>query len=589
MFVLLCVAVTTTTALDVEARRRRRPTRRQMQQQQQKQLVEVEMRTNATRVEVGDTFQVDVIVTVRSEDPVEELVLPDFSAFRVLDDRRSRSQRIAAVNGVKSVEFVRNYTYVLLAERTGKHTISAARAKVGTQRTAAKPLRIMVDKRDPRRQRDKNGERDLYLDVKFDKKSAFVGEQVTLTVEVYATTGVDIRQLQVPELPGFWVEEMGGGRVRPTERRIGGRTFYVYPLQKLALFPLDVGTQSTGPMSVQVTTGGGLFKRGKTTVLNAPAQTLEVKPVPPAPAGVAFKGNVGFYRLRSSLSAATTPAGQAVTLKVELTGEGNPGQAQLPDVAAALQKVDGLRVFPPSTSDRKSVERGHLYGAKQVELLVQPLDEGVFEIPAFEVAFFNPHNQQFEKARSRPLRLRATPRSTSASTSTNSARRQQVIEGARPLHIRVPLDGKPRPLWQWGAVAGIPMVLLALLSFALLRRRQDHAASAAGRWAQARKDILQRVDEAEQQQKLQDVQDLLLQTLADHVADDAKSIPLPTLRERLRKAGLPPKLADDATEWLEQVDAVRYAGETGDRRSLFKAGRGLIETLFDHVKQGSRA
>ncbi|MCP4500061.1 MAG: protein BatD [Deltaproteobacteria bacterium] len=556
-------------------------------------VVSIDTRVNTKRVSVGDTFQLDVVVTVRSNASLEELVLPDLSAFRVLDDKRHRSQSVYSKNGVRTEEYTRTYTYILLAERVGKHSISTARARVGAQVAKSKSLSVVVERAPRKRRPNQTNQQDYFLKVAFDKEKAFIGEQVNLSVEVYASSSVDIRPLKVPSLPGFWVEELGSKQVRATERRIGGRSFYVYLIKKLAVFPLDVGIHDTGSISVQVTTGGGLWSRGKKRVLNAPAQRLEVMPLPsPKEAGASvdlekgFEGNVGFYRLRSSLSASSTHAGQAVSLKITLSGEGNPGQARLPDVEKVLKKIEGLRVFPPSLSESKSVERGHLYGEKSIELLVQPLNPGRIQLPSFSTTFFNPISGKYERSSSRPLLLKVSAKKAVSSTKKMQQKRQKEISGTRPLATRLPLLGSPQPLWRSVLWTTLPLIFFSFALNFFFRRRKRRGNSASGRLARAEKECAQKVAEAERSQKLQDVQELLFQVLMDYVDDDARGFPLPELQRRLFEKGLSQELSQHITLWLEQVDAVRYAGETGERRALFSTGKHLLTQLFVYAAKG---
>ena len=100
-----------------------------------------------------------------------------------------------------------------------------------------------------------------------DKRSAFVGEQVTLTYKIL--TQLQITQVEVKEIPslnGFWVEEIEVPK-NPTaaNRVVNGKQYAEYVIKKQALFPTKEGAlqipSATFGLVVR-TSSGGLFSLG---------------------------------------------------------------------------------------------------------------------------------------------------------------------------------------------------------------------------------------------------------------------------------------------------------------------------------------
>lgn len=557
--------------------------------------VELSAEVNATKVRVGDVFQLDVVLTVRSDAQPDELVLPDLSDFKVVRSQRGpSSSSTTIVNGRMSVKQSAVYTYLLRADAPGKKRIGPARARVGRSVATSDPIVVEVVEKAGADKADRSSDLDpaarfpegedlppFFLDVRFDKDEVYTGEQALLSVQVYARdlVDIDVRDLETPKPPGFWVEVLESpSRVRPTQRTLRGQTYLVYPLLKVALFPLEAGEHTLDPIAVTIAVSrGGVWGRRQQYTLSSDPVALLALPLPKEGRPQGFvEGNVGRFQLSATVDKREVPLGQPVTLRVQASGEGNLGAVSLPDVASELE---GARVFPPTFDERKAVHHGRLYGEKLAELLVQPKEAGTFEIPAFTLRYFDPGTKRYEVARTEPITLRVTP---SAVSSGQKGARQAIFKGARPVHRRLvaPQDPRPlhaRPLYLGGLLASL---VVGGALFAAGRRRQASSRSLDGRRRKARRARRAAFERAREERDLTATEHVLVEAVAARFGDDVRALASDRLGPELEARGLQSSLARDLGAFFEAALTARYAPKSGvDRKSLFDDAERLLERI----------
>ena len=155
---------------------------------------------------------------------------------------------------------------------TGEITLKVVKEGTGQSQTPRRrsPFSVFddmgLDEDSPLR--DRTPRRAEVLTVaELDKRSAFVGEQVTLTYKIL--TQLPITQVEVKEIPslnGFWVEEIEVPK-NPTaaNRVVNGKQYAEYVIKKQALFPTKEGAlqipSATFGLVVR-TSSGGFFSLG---------------------------------------------------------------------------------------------------------------------------------------------------------------------------------------------------------------------------------------------------------------------------------------------------------------------------------------
>jgi BatD DUF11 like domain len=178
---------------------------------------------------------------------------------------------------------------------------------------------------------------------------------------------------------------------QPEPFQTGGadpRTGLVYRTRAVARTPGRLRLNPTS-QTVSLNLGGtvfGFFQRSQYQQFAVPSSpiTIEVKPLPPAPAG--FTGAVGDFQLASKVVPVHVKVGEPVTWTVELSGTGNwPDIQGLPsrEVPASFQVIQprAKRTLPPNK----------LFDGKLAEdIVLVPMQPGTYELPALNFVLFDP-------------------------------------------------------------------------------------------------------------------------------------------------------------------------------------------------------
>ncbi|MBO4649184.1 MAG: BatD family protein [Lentisphaeria bacterium] len=212
----------------------------------------------------------------------------------------------------------------------------------------------------------------MELEVPGGKNSCYLGEEIPLEVNIYVLAGVqpqlswpqvsfgskdgavfrDYRQTN-PENPNF-----AGVTQHRTERN--GREYILYSF-RTAVRPITAGKLeiSAGEEAALVVPAARrqrsmdpfdeifddpFFSRGRriARALTAGPVTLDVRNLPPVPAGVRFTGLVGEWESRVTLSPPPYKVGEPITLKVEFEGTGSADTLRHWPL-----ELKGFRVYPP--------------------------------------------------------------------------------------------------------------------------------------------------------------------------------------------------------------------------------------------------
>jgi hypothetical protein len=444
---------------------------------------------NATEVAVGDSFQLDIVVTVKSQAQVEELSLPELPrAFTVLQERRASSTQMSAVQGRREVSVEQRYMYLLRAEEAGSFRIPEATARVGRAVARAAPVVVRVVDSDAAQGRAEEGAGPgarfgkspptAFLEVTLDRTTAWPGQQITATTEIYTQQPL-AQWPRLPALkpPGFFCTTLlGEERPSPSQRTIAGRSYYVYLVNKDALFALGPGEKELPALSADVVPAGSLFSRQRSLSVRSAPATITIKPLPSEgrPSGF-VPGNVGHWQLQASVRPARGTLGEPLTLTLVATGTGSLEQLVLPTWAGA----DQARVFPATTrrEPRKTtLTDAELGGRVVVELLVQPQAEGPFKIPAFTLVTFNPEAGRYVESTTAPLVVPiGAAKGASPGLPAGTSARQLIARGARPLKRNVVAQTPPTNAPVFVGLAALAGGLALWTGGTLRRRRQGSA------------------------------------------------------------------------------------------------------------------
>lgn len=340
---------------------------------------------------------------------------------------------------------------------------------------------------------ERRGEKPIVeLLVTPDKTTAYVGEEITLLVELVTSADVQgLEWLEPPKFPGAWAEDLERPE-RPAGRRdtVDNRTVMRFALLKKLVSGLAPGTLTIPPMRIRTSLRAagdpfgdpfGYFRSQPVELASKPL-TLKVLPIPGGP----FNGPVGRFDFTARLDKTRVAVGEAATLKVRLSGPGGLRTATEPPKVNA----QGATVYPPTT--KTTPARPGTAGAVDWEYVLVPTAPGEITVPPVSLETFDPAEKKIVRRVTPPLRLLAeaaaspapgTP-GVAAGVPTGVAETTVPTPVAAPIAAATPslpgptLDLSRRtvtvPLWLLVAVPGGAVVATGIW-FASRRRRSVRA------------------------------------------------------------------------------------------------------------------
>lgn len=551
-----------------------------------------------TRVVVGDMVTLQVDIAAHADGAIE-LSVPQVDGLTEIGRSKSEGTSIS-FDGFHQ-QITKQYTLQiqLQAEKPGRLTIPPVTASVGDQRAASRPLTLEVTAsaagdaeaaRPGEVEPPSASERNLFLRYSVDRASATVGEQMTLALDIYASPQIRIGVEEAsppPTLDGFWREILDQPERFPHRAEtVDGRRYDVFRVWKIALFPLNPGTKVIAPAQATFDVNRSFFG-GERVRRRTPPVKLEVKPLPQAGRPPGFNpGNVGTYTLAASVDHDTVRAGQAVTLTLALTGQGNIKNAHLPE----LGNIRGFKAYAPNVSDEVQLSAAGVSGTKKADILLMPEAGGRLEIPTLSLPVYDPAKGEYSTLTTRPIAVNvqgdpaalaaaARASGTAPAPATSAGRDQAADAGAtrdelRPLRYRSELERAAPPPWHnpiFLSLSAMPPFfygLVVLIGRVLSRARRETPESRRRRAAQVARSKLagaaRAVTAGETQRAYAELVDALLDFAGEKLGTSLRGLTVEETRGVLARHGAPLDLVDRVAKEMEAADYARFApGVTG--------------------------
>lgn len=388
----------------------------------------VEFKAEAPEVvELGEQFRLSYSLNQKGTD----LQVPTLEGFDLLmGPRTSTSSSFSSINGKVSQSVSYTYTYVLEGVKEGTFQIPSATVVVEGRRYSSNALTIQVVKgsgnpatsqgNTNRTARQESGakvnEDNLFVKVDVSRKSLYMGESLLATIKVYTRVDlVNFGQSKFPSFSGFLAEEIPTSqRVELVRENYDGKVYNVGIIQKRLLFPQHTGEITIDPFELecvvrQQLTGNrsffddffGNYRDVRVKRTSRPV-TIRVKELPQEGRPAVFNGAVGHIAMRTSVSADSLRANEAITYKVIFQGTGNLKLIEAPEIHFP---ADFENYEPKVTKDIKTGEQG-MSGTVTYEYLLIPRYAGEYTIPAVRYAYYDTQTNSYKTLQGREYRIR---------------------------------------------------------------------------------------------------------------------------------------------------------------------------------------
>ncbi|HEV3077923.1 MAG TPA: BatD family protein [Thermoanaerobaculia bacterium] len=435
------------------------------------------------------------------------------------------------------------------------------------------------------------------------------GEQAVYTIYLYTRQDVAaINATDMPSFRGFWVRDLPQPEhLVPEMVNVGAERYGRVAMIRKALFALRPGHHVLEPAGCDVVVeppSRGFFgppPRPMELHLRTLDVTVDVQPLPPAPAG--FGGLVGQVSLAAKLQPYKLHLGDGATLAVTLSGAGH-----LEGVAAPrLEVPPGLTVFPPQQQSEDHVNGGTVVGRRTWTFVIVPSRSGIYSVKPLGVSYFDPVHGQYRVAESPALALMALPAPPAAAAAGGAAAGGSAA-AAQSSRRGAALPGRERFAWPWQArgwpgllpwLAALAAVVVVVLVVALIlarRRRRPRpdepavaatapAGAAAGAGTQPG-EVEQKLREAAREERPRQAAALVEEGWRGYLARHC-GLPATTPAARwgavLAAQGMASDVADEVTRLAEELHYLRYAPQlstTGAvRDEMLARSRQLLRRL----------
>ncbi len=515
--------------------------------------IEVRARLNRQTAQVGET--VLLTVTLRAHGlHSPEIEDPKLEGFEVLSSSdRSTFRFSPSLGSVR--EFAREYTLRVLQQ--GELTIPPIRVAVADVLYETEALNLVAESEgttaiipgglQPR------PEEEVAVRLWVEPETAYVGQQVTLTVAAFFDPLVRSRlqrqpEYRPPEVQGFWTADLPGS-MRP-ERRVLGRREYFVQVYRRALFPLSSGVQRVPPAAVVYEVRRGLIYAPETFQVESAPATVVVRALPTEGAPPDFAGAVGRYDAEIWLDRSDLRAGEAVNLFLEVRGSGNLSALARPP----LPEIPGVRVYEGGEDAEVQLRGVEFAGHKQFSWVLVPERAGQYFIPELRLSYFDPVEAAFALARTEPISLLVEPATmaTVKGTGGTAIRFVKAETGRQPLGLAA-----QRGFWIAQAVPLLAFVFVLVLG--RYRLRAPHAARRRPRRRQQALKDLRPLAESGDPAFFSQLRARLLEWLGERLhRPQLSSQGVVQLQNTLEDAGVPPNVALELVGLLERCGRLRY-------------------------------
>jgi len=441
---------------------------------------EVSAFLDRTEVSVGESVVLSIQITGSQSAPAPQL--SGLGEFRVQYIGPATEMRLENGRATSSI----THRYQLMPQREGSFRLGPFPVEVDGATVEAPALVLQVAARG--QGTGNNANSGLTLDVGVGRADPFVGERVRLTIRLLIPNGLRVDDLQFPTIAADGL--LIGSLPQPAQRdeTIGGRRYRVLyfethmtpnrpvEVELRAAMGLSVLEQHRSQRGVFGGMIGGVFAERRAVEVQSEPVAIRARALPTEGRPVGFNGAVGTFDLRVSASPTSVTAGDPVTVRVEVVGEGDLSRVQPPRIG----DTPGLRVYDPVViKDAGENMRGH-------EQVVIPQSPEIKNLPTLAFSFFDSHQEAYRTVHRGPIELQVAAAASSQSGVVANGDSGRAERAPGPLGRDIVfIKGAPgdwrgvrtqwtRSVWFWTGNA-LPVAIFAFLWWRT--REQDLLAS----------------------------------------------------------------------------------------------------------------
>jgi hypothetical protein len=476
---------------------------------------------NRTEGEIGESFALTVFVEGNLDGEVQ---IPEVTGLIIR--RTGYKQSINIVNGQTYPEI--SLIFSIHPQQSGTFSIPGISATIDGKKESTVPLALSIkaagqSSSNPQAQAPQSGKGSqqrqqpgaggkrphedtggIFIERECATDTPYVGEQVVCAVRVHHRDNLVGGQRMSQNSAD--VRRFNAEGERRYARVINGQRYGVIELREI-LVAKKSGDLDVPPFALQARVltwsrrnnpldkffdnfGGGAFNfdfnftEEKDVTIKSEPQILKVKPLPEDGKPAGFNGIVGQYNLTASINKNKLPAGETVTITIELTGEGILDS--VPDLKPTVDTLGRVYADKPEYKEEVEANRG-IRSSKTFKYALVPSKPGEYQLGVIEVPVFNPKLNQYTVLRSdlgtlivepgaaeeKPVVVGVLPVTPDATKQDVKVLGQDLLAPHRNLDLRASHELTGRDWAVLAALGGSPMAMaLGLMGAGLVRARR---------------------------------------------------------------------------------------------------------------------
>ncbi len=530
---------------------------------------------------VGEMVRLEVRVRVKGGS-IEQLGLEDLKKYPELEIISHQTLRPMQVSfgfgsGVQ-VESSLAHVYILRPTAPGEYEFSPAVAKVDGKTHRSQPVTLLVrpgaglgaTPAPAAAPSEEEGDTEIsgaryddraFLRTVVEPTEAYIGQQVNVTVYLYTRLRLGPQSVipGKPAMDGFWVYDDPITSLQAQTATVRGARYQVYALHRSVAFPQRAGELNVGAPSVTFDVAGTSFFDAPQRVEREGAPvSVDVKPLPaPVPANAV----VGKYDMQMWLDRTAVETGDAVTLRIDVTGAGN-----VQDLRVDLPAVVGVRALQPVIRDQQRLTGGKLSGTRSWEWILIAEAPGTHEIPPIAIHYFDPETEQYGSASAPSVSFTASGavRSSQSAIGPAAPRAEPKSAAFGPFSMYSALRRGEVPIrsrgWFGWLLAFPPLAFgLLIVAIVLARRREQRSTTSGAVQRKLIRSAQAAVADRDPRAFYDGIVASITHALDARLGEPVGGLPHAALRTRLSEVELDDDLIERLINELEGADFARFA------------------------------
>ncbi len=284
-----------------------------------------------------------------------------------------------------------NYSYTYTYQVNSKENVKIPPIKLATNKGVknSEAFILQVAKRVSGEQ--KQGLGNVASVIEISKKRVHLGEPVLIQYKIYSRfNNIQYRE-EIPDLEGFWKEELPVRQANRSLRQINGVEYLEIIVKEVIAFPQQTGEFTIDGFDVYGVVSLSFFNQKEVQTQSKPV-SVTVVPLPSEKPDN-FMGTFGKLKVEAVVDVDSVNVNEAFNYELTFSGKGNLKLIREPDLDWPAE----FEVFDPEIIDRINVTTAGESGKRTYKYAVIPRAPGTYKLPELRVGYYEHIKDKYRK------------------------------------------------------------------------------------------------------------------------------------------------------------------------------------------------